>query len=77
MKVRVILHSYLREKLPPETHGRAEVELAAGSCVMDLFAHLGIPTHTAWSLNGKLERDCNLTLDDGDEVRVFRPAGGG
>jgi sulfur carrier protein ThiS len=77
MKVRVILHSYLRERLPPESKGRAEIELPPESCVADLFTQLGIATPVAWSLNGRLERDLSLKLQDGDEVRVFRPGSGG
>uniref|UniRef100_A0A7C4Q960 MoaD/ThiS family protein n=1 Tax=Bellilinea caldifistulae TaxID=360411 RepID=A0A7C4Q960_9CHLR len=77
MKIRVILHSYLREKLPPERLGRAEMELPPESRVGDLFAQLGISQPVAWSLNGRLERDLSLILKDGDEVRVFRPGAGG
>jgi len=77
MKVRVVLHSYLREKLPPDSLGRAEMDLPPESCVGDLLAQLGISQPVAWSLNGRLERDLSLKLQDGDEVRVFRPGAGG
>lgn len=77
MKVRVILHSYLRERLPPESKGRAEIELPPQSSVADLFTQLGISLPVAWSLNGRLERDLSLILQDSDEVRVFRPGAGG
>jgi hypothetical protein len=77
MKVRVILHSYLREKLPAESMGRAEIELPPQSCIGDLFNLLGISLPVSWSLNGRLERDLSLILQDGDEVRVFRQGAGG
>lgn len=77
MRVTLVLHSYLREKLPPEAKGRAVLELVSGSRVKDVFARFDLPPAAAWSLNGKLERDIEKVLQDGDELRVFRPAGGG
>jgi sulfur carrier protein ThiS len=77
MRVTVVLHSYLREKLPPETRGRAELELPAGSRVADVFARLGLPDKVAWAVNGQLERNPDIILQDGDELRVFRQGAGG
>ncbi len=77
MRIRVVLHSYLREKLPPETHGRAEIELPEGSTAADLFRMLGLPENAAWAVNGRLERELARPLADGDEVRVFRQGAGG
>jgi len=75
--IHLILHSYLREKLPAEARGRADLPLPEGSRVADVFASLGIAGGVAWSLNGKLERDTSLALNDGDELRVFRQGSGG
>ena len=77
MRIRVILHSYLREKLPPEAKGRAEVELPEAATVADLFTRLDLPLQVAWSLNEQLQRDLSLPLKNGDEVRVFRQGAGG
>jgi sulfur carrier protein ThiS len=77
MHVRVILHSYLREKLPAEKRGQAEIELPEGSTVADLFRLLDLPERAAWGKNGTLERDLNTALAEGDEVRVFRQGAGG
>jgi hypothetical protein len=77
MKVRVILHSYLRDRLPVQNKGKAELDFPAGSLVRDLFTHLKLPMQAAWALNGKLERDLDLPLAEGDEVRVFRQGAGG
>jgi hypothetical protein len=77
MRVRVVLHSYLREKLPPVNRGRAEIELPEGSVARDLFRILDLPESAAWAINGKLERDLAAPLADGDEVRVFRQGAGG
>ena len=77
MRIRVVLHSYFREKLPPENRGRAEIALPEGSTAADLFRLLGLPAGAAWGINGRLERDLNTPLADGDEVRVFRQGAGG
>jgi hypothetical protein len=77
MRVSIILYSYLREKLPPETRGRTVLELPEGSCVADAFRQLDLPAALAWSLNGSLQRDQSLPLHDGDELQAFRQGAGG
>jgi sulfur carrier protein ThiS len=77
VKINLILHSYLREKLPPEAKGRAEIDLPADSTVADLFTRLDLPMHVAWSLNNRLSHDLTTPLKDNDEVRVFRQGAGG
>ncbi len=77
MRIRVILYSYLREKLPAEFNGRAELELPDGSPAAALFEQLELPRQVAWAVNGVATRDFDRTLHDGDEVRVFRQGAGG
>ena len=77
MKIHVILHSYLRDKLPLSAKGRAYLDFPQGAVVADVFLRLEIPTHVAWSLNGKLERNTGLALNEGDEIRIFRQGSGG
>jgi sulfur carrier protein ThiS len=77
MRVNIILHSYLREKLPAEKKGRANIEIRDGSTVADLFAQLDLPLPVAWALNGVLEKNLATILADQDEVRVFRQGAGG
>jgi hypothetical protein len=77
MRIKVILHSVLREKLPPETKGRVELELPEGASVAQLFDQLDLPVHVSWALNGSLQRDRQIILQPGDEVRVFRQGAGG
>ena len=77
MNVRVVLHSYLREKLPPQAKGRAVIELAEGANARELFQRLELPEHVAWAVNGVIQRDRGLVLQEGDEVRVFRQGAGG
>jgi sulfur carrier protein ThiS len=77
MKVSVVLHSFLREALPPEAKGKAELELPEGARVKDVVARLGLPDHVIFALNEKLERDRELALKDGDALRFLRTGAGG
>jgi sulfur carrier protein ThiS len=77
MLIKVVLHSYLREKLPADAKGRAEINLPEGSTVADLFTHLDLPTQVAWAINGNIQRDIQIKLKTNDEVRVFRQGAGG
>lgn len=77
MQITVILHSILREKLPPEARGRVIIDLPPESVVADVFRRLNLPAGVAWALNGELARDLNLLLHEGDELRVFRIGAGG
>ena len=73
----MILHSFLREKLPPEMRGRTVLELPESARVEDVIARLDLPEHVLWAVNDKLERDRQRVLQDGDELRFFRPSSGG
>jgi sulfur carrier protein ThiS len=77
MKVSIILHSYLREKLPPEARGRAVLELPEGARVKDVIARLDLPDHVIFALNEQLERDKEVALQDGDSLRFLRAGAGG
>lgn len=77
MRIQVILYSYLREKLPPDANGRAELDLPEGSPAAAVFERLDLPRQVAWAVNGVAQRDFELILHEGDEVRVFRQGAGG
>jgi len=77
MRVSVILHSFLRELLPPEARGMATLELAEGARVKDVVAQLHLPDHVIFALNERLERDRELALKDGDALRFLRAGAGG
>ena len=77
MRVKVVLHSVLREKLPAKNKGRIELELPDGCTVAEVFKSLDLPEHVAWALNNSLQRDRQIVLQAGDEVRVFRQGAGG
>lgn len=77
MKISVKLYGMLREKLPAENNGKAELELPSGSTLEDLLQHLKIDSLVKASVNENLERDFQRELYDGDDVQLFRPVGGG
>jgi len=77
IRVRVILHSYLREKFPPEAGGRGEVALPPGSSLGELVTTLALPETIHAAVNGQITRDRRTVLNDGDEVRFFHAGAGG
>ena len=77
MRLHIILHGLLREKLPPEARGRAELEFPAGTTVQQVLDQLGVGEGNLVSVNGEIERDGQRSLQEGDILRCFRPAKGG
>ena len=77
IKVSVILHSYLRELLPPETGGRTILELQDEQDVASVIELLNVPPAAVAALNGSIVRDHATVLHNGDELRFLRPGGGG
>jgi sulfur carrier protein ThiS len=77
MRITVRLYSTLRDKLPPEKRGVATVNLPPASTLKDLLTMLGIDIKVICSINGQVEQDLSTPLQEGDEVRIFRPSAGG
>jgi sulfur carrier protein ThiS len=77
VQIKVVLFSVFREKLPRENRGRTTIELPENGTLKDLLAKLEINITATCSVNGKLVYDQSTQLNDGDEVQIFRPVGGG
>ena len=77
MQVTVILHSVLREKLPPELKGKTILELSENATVMDVIRQLDLPKGVSLSLNDEMLQGATHPLANGDTLRFFRQAGGG
>jgi molybdopterin converting factor small subunit len=81
MRVRVLAFARLRELLG---FGTAEIEIAPGASVDELWAQLMPPAQpgaalrasTRFARNGTLVSG-TTRLDDGDEVALMPPVGGG
>jgi sulfur carrier protein ThiS len=77
LAINLQLYSILREKLPPEAKGRAELQLEAGTTLADLLQEFGITRRVVISVNGEHETDRMRQLHDGDEIKVFSSISGG
>lgn len=77
MHVTLTAYSILREALPPDSGGKLELELKAGTTLRTLLEQIGIPREAACAINGTIQRDSDILLHDGDQVSVFRPGSGG
>ncbi len=77
MRVSVHLHGILRDRLPPETKGRTELELPDSATVGDLLANLGIERRVIVAVNGHTRVPEGQVLQEGDQVVIYTPVGGG
>ncbi len=77
MHIQIHLHGILRDQLPPEARGRAQVALAQGATVADLLKELGITRRVVASVNEQELADHHTALQDGDCVVVLVEIGGG
>jgi len=77
VQINLVLFGMVRERLAKESRGRLTVELPEGGSLSDLLAKLDIRMLVNCSVNGQIERDFTRVLNDGDEVQIFQPVGGG
>jgi sulfur carrier protein ThiS len=77
IRVSVRLYNRLERLLPPEAEGRTELDLPEGSNVKDVCGMLGITRHYPVAVNGVIAREQERILEDGDQISVFAPIGGG
>ncbi len=73
--IQIKLMGMLKEKTP---RGGA-LALADGATIQDVLRELDIPTESVqiFTLNGSLVKDQKRGLDDGDELTILPPVGGG
>jgi sulfur carrier protein ThiS len=77
IRVKVTLHSYLKEFLPEDLDGEKEFELRDGATIADLVQIMELPDSAAAAVNESIERDRGKVLQDGDHIRFLRPGAGG
>jgi sulfur carrier protein ThiS len=77
MRISVHLYGVLRDRLPPAAKGRTTLELPDVATVGDLLATLGIERRVIVSINGRAHIPTKHILQDGDQVMIYTPAGGG
>jgi molybdopterin converting factor small subunit len=81
MRVTVKLYSSLKKHIPPNVQGNIfDINMTAGSKILDLVKQLGIPVDKAklFFLNGKkVPIGFDESLKAGDEVVIFPLMAGG
>jgi sulfur carrier protein ThiS len=77
LEIRLQLFSILREKLPAEAKGRADLQMDEGSTLADLLEEFSITRRVVISVNGEHEPDRSRELQDGDEIKLFSSISGG
>ena len=75
--VQIRLHGVLRDKLPAQSRGRAELDLPESTTVLDLLNHFQVQNLVSVAVNDEVEIDEAHPLHDGDQVEIFRVGGGG
>ena len=77
MQVQVTLYGMFRQKLPPELHGKAVLNLQDGATLLDILNNYEITNGVICSVNGKVQPDTHYLLQDGDQIQLFQPSHGG
>jgi sulfur carrier protein ThiS len=76
MDVKVTLHGILRDYLPRPNKGKTTLTLPPGATVAQVIEILKIKQNVSAALNG-VEVDNSQTLQDGDDLQMFRLIAGG
>lgn len=77
LEIYLQLYSVLREKLPPDSKGKAVLHLNDGAVLADLLEELDITSRVVISVNEAHEPDLSRRLQNGDKVRIFSSVSGG
>lgn len=77
IEIHVRLHGALRDKLASEAKGRTTLALPDDAPVKAVLEQLSLNRRISLAINDEIVDDWNTTLQDGDQVEVFRPAAGG
>lgn len=76
MEVKVTLHGILRDHLPRPARGRTILSLPSGATIADVLQQLEINRKVNAAVDGT-QVEISYTLQNGDDLHLFRPLGGG
>lgn len=78
MKIHVKLYGAIRDHLPQETRGKAELDFPVGTTVEGVLTHLKIdPEEILFAVNEEHRLAAESVLSDGDVLAVFTHVAGG
>ncbi len=77
MRISVHLHGILRDQLPSTARGRTTLELPDAAIVGDVLRMLGITRPVVVCVNGRTHVPTDHVLQEGDQVMIYTPVGGG
>ncbi|MGQ9501676.1 MAG: MoaD/ThiS family protein [Anaerolineae bacterium] len=77
MRVSVHLHGILRDRLPAAARGHTTLELLDAATVGDVLRTLGIERPVVICVNGRTYVPRDHVLQEGDQVIIYTPVGGG
>ena len=76
MEIQVTLHGIMRDYLPRRAKGKTTLALPEGATIADALQILKIERTINGAVNGE-QVEVSHQLQDGDELQIFRPIGGG
>jgi sulfur carrier protein ThiS len=77
MRVSVVLHSVLADRLPEDAQGQATLDLPGGCTLVDALDRLGVSHTMLFTVNGRVEPALTRVLVDNDRIEVYVRLGGG
>ncbi len=76
MEIKITLHGILRDYLPKKAKGRTTLTVPEGTTINNIIEQLKIKQTVSAVVNGT-ETENNHTLQNGDELQMFRLIAGG
>ena len=77
MKVHLKLFATYRDFLPPESNGKADLDVPEGSTAVSIIADLGVPLEESVILVDGRSPDPGETIQEGNVIAAFPATAGG
>jgi sulfur carrier protein ThiS len=77
VKVSLSLSGIFKDKLPKEAHGKTVIDVPGELTLSEILESFDIHSGAICVINGQFETDFGRALQDGDQVQILRPMGGG
>lgn len=77
MEVHITLHGLLRDYLPRQAKGKTTLSLPEGATIETVLQQLKIKHSVVSAAVGGVQVETDHVLQNGDDLHVFHPIGGG